>query len=85
MVLHRYDLTPTSLSTSTLTGLPSRTGFEGVIDMGEEAKDARRSVPKAVMGGIIANGVLGFLMVVTFIVRVTPSEPQHPCYPRSTD
>lgn len=40
--------------------------------MGEEAKDARRSVPKAMMGSIIANGVLGFLMVVTFIVRILP-------------
>ncbi|KXJ88201.1 amino acid permease [Microdochium bolleyi] len=49
-------------------------GFEGVIHMGEEAKDARRSVPKAMMGGIIANGIMGFLMVVTFIVCMPPIE-----------
>ncbi|KAH7031539.1 amino acid/polyamine transporter I [Microdochium trichocladiopsis] len=49
-------------------------GFEGVIHMGEEAQDARRSVPKAMVGAIAANGVMGVVMIVTFIVCMPPLE-----------
>jgi len=39
--------------------------------MGEETKNATRSTPQAMFWSIIASQVLGFLMIVTYIVRLT--------------
>lgn len=38
--------------------------------MGEETKNAKRAVPQAMFWSIVANGLLGFLMVVTHIVCI---------------
>lgn len=52
-------------------------GFEGIIHLAEETRDAKRVVPQAVFWSIFTNIVLGFLMVITFVVNhfVRDSEP----------
>lgn len=48
--------------------------FECVIHMGEETKNARRAVPQAMFWSIVVNGVLGFLMIITYIICMPPVE-----------
>ncbi|KAH7014576.1 amino acid permease [Microdochium trichocladiopsis] len=49
-------------------------GFESVTHMGEEAKDATRSAPRAMFWSIVANQVLGLFMVITYIITMPPLE-----------
>lgn len=39
--------------------------------MGEETKNARRAVPQAMFWSIVTNGVLGLIMIVTYIVSAS--------------
>lgn len=47
-------------------GLYTLTGFEAAADMSEEARGASGSVPRAVLGALLASGVVGFLGIVGF-------------------
>lgn len=46
----------------------SSIGFESVIHMGEETKDSKRAVPKAMFYSVCTSGVLGFVMLITLVV-----------------
>lgn len=43
--------------------------------MGEETKNATRATPQAMFWSIVASQVLGFLMIVTYIVSLVPKFP----------
>jgi len=51
-------------------GLATLVGFEAAANMAEEAKDPFRSVPRAILGSLIASGVLGMLFVIALTVSI---------------
>ena len=53
----------------------SLTAFESVIHMGEETRDAKRAVPRAVFWSVATNVVLGLVMIITFGVSCTILQP----------
>lgn len=40
--------------------------FESVVHMGEETRDAKRAVPRAVFWSVATNVALGLVMIITF-------------------
>lgn len=63
------------LMAASLMGLNTLVGFETAANMSEEAADATRSVPRAIIGSVIASAVLGFvfLIVLTIAVKDVPA------------
>ena len=57
-----------------LMGMTTLQGFEVGANMAEEAKAPFRSVPRAIVGSVIASGVLGmlFLIVLTVSIKDVP-------------
>ena len=53
-----------------LVGLFTLVGFEAAADMAEEAVDARRSVPRAMIASVGVSGVLGMIALVGFTVAI---------------
>ena len=54
-----------------LVGLATLTGFDAAANLAEEAKDPFRSVPRAIVGSVLAAGLLGliFLIALTLAIR----------------
>jgi amino acid transporter len=63
------------LMAATLMGLNTLVGFETAANMSEEAEHATRTVPRAIIGSVLASAVLGFvfLVVLTIAVRDVPA------------
>jgi amino acid transporter len=57
-----------------IMGLATLVGFDSAANLAEEAKDPYRSVPRAIVGSVIAAGVLGlvFLIALTTAIRSIP-------------
>lgn len=59
-----------SLGLATLVGLITPTtailGADAAVHMAEELKDASKTLPRVMIATTIANGILGFVMLVTF-------------------
>jgi amino acid transporter len=53
-----------------LMGLTTLTGFDAAANLAEEAKDPHRSVPRAIVGSVIAAGVLGLLLLIALTVSI---------------
>ncbi|ORY55242.1 uncharacterized protein BCR38DRAFT_462016 [Pseudomassariella vexata] len=66
----RWDNSYISWNVGMLTQIWMFIGLECVIHMGEETKNARRSVPQAMFWSIAANGALGLIMVFTYILTL---------------
>jgi amino acid transporter len=68
------------LMTAMIVGLTTLVGFDSAANLAEEAKDPYRSVPRAIVGSVVAAGVLGlgFLITLTIAIndipRVTDSD-----------
>ncbi|KAH7026622.1 amino acid/polyamine transporter I [Microdochium trichocladiopsis] len=69
-----YENSFVSWNVGMLTHLWTFISFEGIIHMGEETKDAKRVVPKAMVWAIATNGVTGLIAVVTFLACMPPVE-----------
>lgn len=63
------------LMAATLMGFNTLVGFESAANMSEEAADATRTVPRAIIGAVIASATLGFafLIVLTIAVKDLPA------------
>ncbi len=59
------------LMAATIMGLSTLVGFEASANMAEEAKDPFRSVPRAIVGSVVAAAVLGMLFVIALTVAIT--------------
>lgn len=57
-----------------IMGLATLVGFDSAANLAEEAKNPRRSVPRAIVGSVVAAGVLGlvFLIALTVAIRDIP-------------
>jgi amino acid transporter len=58
-----------------IMGLTTLVGFDSAANLAEEAKDPFRSVPRAIVGSVVAAGVLGlvFLIALTVAIKDIPS------------
>ncbi|HEX5143384.1 MAG TPA: APC family permease [Mycobacterium sp.] len=63
------------LMAATLMGFNTLVGFETAANMSEEAADATRTVPRAIIGSVLASAGLGFvfLIVLTIAVKDVPA------------
>jgi amino acid transporter len=53
-----------------IVGLATLTGFEAAANLAEEAKDPYRSVPRAIVGSVVAAGVLGILFLIALTAAI---------------
>ncbi|NKY28397.1 amino acid permease [Nocardia gamkensis] len=53
-----------------LMGLGTLVGFDAAANLAEEAKDPHRSVPRAIVGSVVAAGVLGLLFLIALTVAI---------------
>jgi amino acid transporter len=59
------------LTVAVLMGLSTLTGFDAAANMAEEAKDPFRSVPRAIVGSVVAAAVLGMVFIIALTVAIT--------------
>jgi amino acid transporter len=62
-----------AITLAALIGIFTIVGFESAADMSEEAVDARRSVPRAMIGSVVISAVLGMIVLIGFTIAV-PSD-----------
>lgn len=53
-----------------IMGLATLVGFDSAANLAEEAKDPHRSVPRAIVGSVVAAGILGMLLLIALTVAV---------------
>lgn len=53
-----------------IMGLATLVGFDSAANLAEEAKDPFRTVPRAIVGSVVAAGVLGMLFLITLTVAI---------------
>jgi amino acid transporter len=53
-----------------ILGLATLVGFDSAANLAEEAKDPFRSVPRAIVGSVVAAGVLGLLFLIALTVAI---------------
>lgn len=54
-----------------IMGLTTLVGFDSAANLAEEAKDPFRSVPRAIVGSVVAAALLGMLFVIALTVAIT--------------
>ncbi|MCX4586356.1 APC family permease [Streptomyces sp. NBC_01481] len=53
-----------------IMGLATLVGFDSAANLSEEAKDPQRSVPRAIVGSVVAAGLLGMLFLITLTIAI---------------
>lgn len=64
----------TACFVGTISATGSFAGSDAPAHLAEEVKDASRAVPRMMMATILLNGVMGFVMIITY-VRVETLDP----------
>ena len=59
------------LMAASIMGLSTLVGFETASNMAEEAKNPTRTVPRAIIGSVVAASVLGMLFVIVLTISMT--------------
>jgi amino acid transporter len=58
------------LMAALIMGLSTLVGFESSANMAEEAKDAHRTVPRAIVGSVVVAAILGMVLVIALTVAI---------------
>jgi amino acid transporter len=58
------------LMAAMIMGLATLVGFDSAANMAEEAKDPFRTVPRAIVGSVLAAGVLGLVFVIALTIAI---------------
>ncbi|MFF0190896.1 APC family permease [Streptomyces sp. NPDC005244] len=58
------------LMAAMIMGLATLVGFDAAANLAEEAKDPYRSVPRAIVGSVVAAGLLGMLFLIALTVAI---------------
>jgi len=58
------------LMAALIMGLSTLVGFEASANMAEEAKDAHRTVPRAIVGSVVAAALLGMFLIIALTVAI---------------
>ncbi|MFE5806200.1 APC family permease [Streptomyces sp. NPDC056491] len=53
-----------------IMGLATLVGFDSAANLAEEAKDPHRSVPRAIVGSVVAAGILGMIFLITLTLAI---------------
>ncbi|WP_433572114.1 APC family permease [Streptomyces sp. CA-251247] len=53
-----------------IMGLATLVGFDSAANLAEEAKDPFRTVPRAIVGSVVAAGLLGLLFLITLTIAI---------------
>ncbi|MEV4611503.1 APC family permease [Kitasatospora sp. NPDC049258] len=53
-----------------IMGLATLVGFDSAANLAEEAKDPYRTVPRAIVGSVVAAGLLGLLFLISLTVAI---------------
>jgi amino acid transporter len=53
-----------------IMGLTTLVGFDSAANLAEEAKDPFRSVPRAIVGSVVAAGVVGLLFLIALTIAI---------------
>ena len=56
---------------ATIMGLATLVGFDAAANLAEEAKDPYRTVPRAIVGSVVAAAVLGMVFLIALTVGIT--------------
>jgi amino acid transporter len=59
------------LMLATIMGLATLVGFDAAANLAEEAKDPYRTVPRAIVGSVVAAAVLGMVFLIALTVGIT--------------
>ncbi len=59
-----------SIVLASLLGIYTIVAFETAADMSEEAVDAQRSVPRAMIGAVVISAVLGMIVLIGFTIAI---------------
>lgn len=59
---------------ASLIGVYTLVGFEAAADMSEEALDAKRSVPRAMIGSVVLSVVFGMVALIGFTIAIPNAE-----------
>jgi amino acid transporter len=59
------------LMLATIMGLGTLVGFDSAANLAEEAKDPYRTVPRAIIGSVVAAGVAGMVFLIALTVSIT--------------
>jgi amino acid transporter len=58
------------LMAAAIMGIATLVGFDSAANMAEEAKDPFRSVPRAIVGSVVAASVLGMVFVIALTIAI---------------
>ncbi|MFJ8015075.1 APC family permease [Streptomyces sp. NPDC096339] len=58
------------LMAAMIMGLATLVGFDSAANLAEEAKDPHRVVPRAIVGSVVAAGILGMLFLIALTVAI---------------
>ncbi|MEH3155999.1 MAG: amino acid permease [Gordonia paraffinivorans] len=58
------------LMATMIVGLATLVGFDSAANMAEEAKNPHRTVPRAIVGSVVAAGILGMLFLIALTVAI---------------
>ncbi len=59
------------LMLATIMGLGTLVGFDSAANLAEEAKDPYRTVPRAIIGSVVAAGITGMVFLIALTVSIT--------------
>ena len=54
-----------------IMGLATLVGFDAAANLAEEAKDPYRTVPRAIVGSVVAAAMLGLVFLIALTVAIT--------------
>ncbi|MGW1298036.1 amino acid permease [Streptomyces sp. NPDC002533] len=63
-----------AIALASLIGVYTLAGFEAAADVAEEAVDAKRSLPRAILGSVVVSVVLGMLVLIGFTIAIPSNE-----------
>ena len=58
------------LMATMIVGLATLVGFDSAANMAEEARTPHRTVPRAIVGSVVAAGILGMLFLIALTVAI---------------
>jgi amino acid transporter len=58
------------LTLAMIMGLATLVGFDSAANLAEEAKDPYRSVPRAIVGSVVAAGLLGLVFLISLTIAI---------------
>ncbi|RMY49193.1 hypothetical protein D0865_07637, partial [Hortaea werneckii] len=69
-----WETLGTACYVGSITATGAFAGSDAAVHLAEETRDASRSVPRMMVGTVVLNGAMGFVMIITFAFCITDLE-----------